>query len=52
MEKIKGHKFAKQTLISNKSVQSWLICGQKGRGKEKLAKSFAVLDMLGYIDVR
>lgn len=43
MENIIGHKFAKQTLISNKSVQSWLICGPKGIGKATLAKSFANL---------
>lgn len=41
MENIIGHKFAKQKLINNKSVQSWLICGQKGIGKATLAKSFA-----------
>ncbi|WP_339045771.1 AAA family ATPase [Candidatus Mesenet endosymbiont of Agriotes lineatus] len=41
MENIIGHKSAKQTLINNKSVQSWLICGQKGIGKATLAQSFA-----------
>ncbi|WP_339048174.1 AAA family ATPase [Candidatus Mesenet endosymbiont of Phosphuga atrata] len=41
MENIIGHKSAKQILINNKSVQSWLICGQKGIGKATLAKSFA-----------
>ncbi len=43
MENVIGHKLAKQRLMNNRSVQSWLICGQKGIGKATLAKSFASL---------
>ncbi|NSM56948.1 DNA polymerase III subunit delta' [Wolbachia endosymbiont of Atemnus politus] len=41
MKKVIGHDQAKNKLMNNLSVQSWLICGKKGIGKATLAKSFS-----------
>ncbi|MGL9717265.1 MAG: DNA polymerase III subunit delta' [Wolbachia sp.] len=41
MKKVIGHDQAKNKLLNNLSVQSWLICGKKGIGKATLAKSFS-----------
>ncbi|APR98782.1 DNA polymerase III subunit delta' [Wolbachia endosymbiont of Folsomia candida] len=41
MKKVIGHNQARKKLMSNLSVQSWLICGKKGIGKATLAKSFS-----------
>ncbi|WCR54261.1 MAG: DNA polymerase III subunit tau [Wolbachia endosymbiont of Ctenocephalides orientis wCori] len=41
MKKVIGHNQAKKKLMDNLSVQSWLICGQKGIGKATLAKFFS-----------
>lgn len=41
MKQVIGHNQAKKQLVSNLSIQSWLICGKKGIGKATLIKSFA-----------
>ncbi|MDN5247871.1 MAG: AAA family ATPase [Wolbachia endosymbiont of Tyrophagus putrescentiae] len=41
MQKVIGHIQAKERLINNLSVQSWLVCGKKGIGKATLVKAFA-----------
>jgi DNA polymerase-3 subunit delta' len=41
MKKVIGHSHAKKRLMNNLSVQSWLICGNKGIGKATLAKFFS-----------
>ena len=41
MDTIIGHTSAKNTLISNPNIQSWLIYGSKGIGKATLAYHFA-----------
>ncbi|MDD9331851.1 MAG: DNA polymerase III subunit delta' [Wolbachia sp.] len=41
MKRVIGHNQAKKKLISNLSVQSWLICGKKGIGKATLANFFS-----------
>ncbi|CCF78100.1 ATPase involved in DNA replication HolB [Wolbachia endosymbiont of Onchocerca ochengi] len=47
MKKVIGHDQAKKKLMSNLSVQSWLICGKKGIGKATLAKSFSNWFLVG-----
>ncbi|AAZ68322.1 AAA family ATPase [Ehrlichia canis] len=41
MNKIIGHTLAKNTLINNTHIQSWLLYGNKGIGKATLAYNFA-----------
>ncbi|MBD0391895.1 DNA polymerase III subunit delta' [Wolbachia endosymbiont of Pentalonia nigronervosa] len=41
MEKLVGHNQAREKLMNNLSIQSWIVCGKRGIGKATLVKSFA-----------
>lgn len=41
MEKLVGHNQAREKLMDNLSIQSWIVCGKRGIGKATLVKSFA-----------